>query len=81
MILRFEAWLIDQQERADLVGNLARVLSQQEGSYKLPGRKIDEHKNWADVVVRTNQPGHIDAFNEAWQEFVLERQAAKESLE
>lgn len=81
MILRFEAWLIDQRERQDLVGDLARVLNKPEMAHKFPARKNDEHKNWAEVVIRTEQPGYIDAFNDAWQEFLLERQTAKESLE
>jgi hypothetical protein len=81
MILRFEAWLINQQDRQDFVGDLARVLNKPDIERKFPGRKRDEHQNWADIVIRIAQPGHVDAFNEAWQEFLLEKQAALEASE
>ena len=37
---------------------------------KLSGRKSDEHKSWADAVIKSDIPGHIYAFNDAWQEFL-----------
>lgn len=80
MIPRFEQWLIDQQDRKDPVGDLARVPSMQNIDSKLSKRKSDEHKDWADIVIRIAEPGYIDVFNEAWQEFLLAKQTAKESL-
>jgi hypothetical protein len=49
-------------------------------NHKSSRRKPDEHKNWADIVIRIAEPGHIAVFNEAWQEFLLAKQAAKESV-
>jgi hypothetical protein len=79
MILRFEEWLIDQQYREDLIGDLARVPGMQDINHKSSRRKPDEHKNWANIVIRIADPGHIAVFNEAWQEFLLAKQAAKDS--
>jgi hypothetical protein len=81
MILRFEEWLIDQQYREDLIGDLARAPGMQAINHKSSRRKPDEHKNWADIVIRIAEPGHIAVFNEAWQEFLLAKQAAKESVD
>lgn len=80
MILKFEVWLLHQLHREDFVGDLARVVDKQDAIYKSSRYKNDEHKNWADIVVRIAQPGYIEAFNEAWQEFLLEKHAAKEAL-
>jgi hypothetical protein len=79
MILRFEAWLVEQQYREDFVGDLARTLDRQDAIQKSSRYKNDEHKNWADIVVRNAAPEYIFAFNEAWQEFLRAKQAAKES--
>lgn len=79
MMLRFEDWLVEQQSREDLIGDLARVPSMQDIDPKPTRRKTDEHKNWADIVIRIAEPGHIAVFNEAWQEFLLAKQTAKES--
>ncbi len=79
MILRFEEWLTHQQNREDLIGDLARVLKMQDSDHKLSRRKPDEHKSWADIVIRIAEPGHIAVFNEAWQEFLLAKQVAKDS--
>ena len=81
MIVRFEEWLVNQQYRDDLIGDLARILSMQNIERKSSKRKKDEHKNWADIVIGIAEPGYIAAFNEAWQEFILQRQAAIESLD
>ena len=81
MTLRFEQWLVDQQNRQDFIGDFARAPGMQEAPLKASRHKLDEHKNWADIVVGITQPGHIDAFNEAWQEFLLAKQAAKDVLE
>ena len=81
MFLKFEEWLIIQQTREDLIGDLARVLSTQNADHKSPRGRPDEHKSWVDIVVRIAEPGYIPVFNDAWQEFVLARQAAKDSLD
>jgi hypothetical protein len=81
MILKFENWLIIQQYREDLIGDLARVLSMQNIDRKPSRRKLDEHKKWAEIIVGIAQPGYIAVFNEAWQEFLLEKEAAANSLD
>ena len=75
MALRFEDWLIEQQSRKDSIGDLARVPGMQNVDYKPSRQKPDEHRNWADIVVRSGEPGHIWVFNDAWQEFLLAKQA------
>jgi hypothetical protein len=81
MMLRFEEWLVEQQSREDLIGDLARYPSMQNIEQNLSKRKSDEHKDWANIVIRIAEPGPIAVFNEAWQEFLLAKQAAKESLD
>ncbi|MAU00020.1 MAG: hypothetical protein CL608_22995 [Anaerolineaceae bacterium] len=81
MILTFGDWLINQQSRQDSIGALARVSGLQNPEIKHSRRKIDEHKNWATLVVNNVNPGYIEVFNEAWQEFLLAKQVAKSSLE
>lgn len=76
MALKFKDWLVDQQEREDTIGEFARVLTMQDITQKAPGRKLDEHKSWADIVVRIEKLGQVSTFNEAWQEFTQARQAA-----
>jgi hypothetical protein len=80
MILRFEEWLADQQNREDLIGDLARVPSMLNNDNKPSRRRSDEHKGWADIVIRIAEPGYIAIFNEAWQEFLLAKQAASDRL-
>ena len=80
MLLRFEEWLFDQQYRDDLIGDLARVLSMQNIDRKPSRRKSDEHKNWVEIVIGIAEPGYIAVFNEAWQEFLLDKEAAADSL-
>lgn len=79
-MLKFEEWLNAQQGRQDLIGELARVLGKQTGAESVSRRKPDEHKSWADIVIKTARPDHVAVFNEAWQEFLLAREATKESL-
>ena len=81
MILKFEKWLINQQYRDDLIGDLARVLSMQNIDRKLSRRKSDEHKNWVEIVIGIAEPGYIAVFNEAWQEFLLDKEVAADSLD
>jgi hypothetical protein len=80
MVLRFEEWLINQEYREDLIGDLARVLSMQNTDRKPARRKSDEHKNWVEIVIGIAEPGYIAVFNEAWQEFLLAKQSAKDTL-
>ncbi|MBE2202350.1 MAG: hypothetical protein IAE79_27310 [Anaerolinea sp.] len=77
--LKFEEWLIDQQYREDLVGDLARVPSMQNLEHKALTRRSDEHKNWTEIVIKIVEPGYIPVFNEAWQEFLLAKQTAEKS--
>ena len=79
MTLRFEEWLAAQQGREDPIGDLARVPSLQNADHEITRRKPDEHRNWADLVIHIAEPGHIDVFNDAWQEFLLAKQAAQDS--
>lgn len=79
MMLRFEEWLTNQQQRNDLIGDLARVPSLQNPQIKSLRRKSDEHKNWADMVISAADPEQIAVFNEAWQEFLLAKQASEDS--
>ena len=78
IILKFEQWLVDQQERKDIVGDLAHVLSMQDMEHQSSRRKVDEHKKWVDVVIGIREPEFITVFNEAWQEFLLAKQLAKD---
>ena len=81
MFVRFEEWLVGQQYRKDLIGDLARLPSMQNIDRKPTRRKIDEHKNWADIVIGISEPGYIAVFNEAWQEFKLAKQTASDSMD
>lgn len=76
MVLNFEAWLIDQLNREDVIGDLARVPSMQNIIHITSSRPSNEHKEWADIVTDIKEPGHIAVFNDAWQEYLLARQAA-----
>ena len=81
MIPMFGEWLTNQQYRNDLIGDLARVLSMQNASEKPQKRGHDEHKIWVDIVIGITEPGYITIFNEAWQEYLLAKQAATGSLD
>jgi ABC-type thiamine transport system substrate-binding protein len=79
MIMKFEEWLTSQQNREDMIGNFARILDVEDVRQKFSRRKLDEHKNWADVVIGIAQPGYVDVFNEAWQEFLVAKQVAEDA--
>ena len=81
MFIKFGEWLVDQQYRDDLIGDLARLPIMQNSDPKSSGRKRNEHNNWADIVIEIPQPGYILVFNDAWQEFLLAKQAAADSLD
>ncbi|MDA0244476.1 MAG: hypothetical protein OT477_13745 [Chloroflexi bacterium] len=76
MNLKFEEWLVDQKGRQDEVGDFARGLNMPDVAQRLLGRKPDEHKNWADIVIGMSKPLHIATFNAAWQEFQVEKKLA-----
>jgi hypothetical protein len=79
MVLRFEDWLNDQQQREDLVGDLARSPSMQTNDLQFSKRKSDEHKTWVEIVIKLSDPRYIAIFNEAWQEFLLAKKVAKDT--
>jgi hypothetical protein len=79
--MKFEEWLIAQQSRQDLIGDLARVLSSHNGAEPVSRRKPDEHRVWADIVIRNASPDHVVIFNDAWQEFQLAKEATRESTD
>ncbi|MCB8943268.1 MAG: hypothetical protein H6658_05895 [Ardenticatenaceae bacterium] len=74
MQIKFEEWLASQQTREDEIGYLARVLAVQEIKERSSRRKPDEHRYWVDAVTRIEEPGHVRAFNSAWQEYLEARQ-------
>jgi hypothetical protein len=79
IILKFEDWLIDQQDREDLIGELARFPGVLNINPALLKRKYDEHKIWVDTVIRMEQPKYIFVFNDAWQEYLLAKKAAADA--
>ncbi len=78
MVLKFEEWLLDQLNRKDLIGDLARTLATREANQYPPRRKADEHKRWADIIIRSDEPAYIAIFNDAWQEFLTAKQATND---
>ena len=77
MTLRFDVWLKDQQSRQDAIGELARIPSMHGLKSTLSKRAIDEHHSWVDIVVQMDDARHVAVFNDAWQEFLLAKQAAQ----
>ncbi len=48
----------------------------------IPTRRApDEHKSWVDIVIRNAAPQYIADFNDAWQEFLLAKEAARDDLD
>jgi hypothetical protein len=80
-VLKFEAWLIDQQDRTDLIGALARVPSMYSPQRKFSKSKRDEHKDWVNIVISIAEPGYIYVFNDAWQEYLGVKEAAENESE
>ncbi len=76
MLVRFNEWLANQHDREDPIGDLARLPGMQNIDRKPSKRKHNEHKKWAEIVIGIAEPGYITVFNEAWQEFLLEKGAA-----
>jgi uncharacterized protein YfaQ (DUF2300 family) len=81
MFLKFGEWLTDQQNREDDIGYLARVLTVQEIEAKPSTRQHDEHRYWVDAVTKIAEPGHVHAFNDAWQEYLKARQAVSNKMD
>jgi hypothetical protein len=81
MVLKFGEWLMNQQYREDLIGDLARVLCTKNIDDKPQKRRPDEHKIWVDIVIGIPEPGYVTVFNEAWQEFLLAKQGVIGSLD
>ena len=79
--MKFAEWLNAQQSRQDPVGDLARASGMRNGDDAITRRKPDEHKLWADIVIKSARPGHIAVFNTAWQEFLQAKEAIEESLD
>jgi hypothetical protein len=57
MVLKNGAWLADQQDRGDLIGDLARLPIMHNSDTKSSRRRPDEHNVWADIVIGISQPG------------------------
>ena len=76
--VNFEEWLTNQQMREDNIGILAQVLLEQELQTTFSKRKSDEHRHWADIVMKIEETGYIYVFNVAWQEYVKDKKAAEE---
>lgn len=76
MVLKFVSWLSEQRSRNDDIGALARVPAMQTLEASPPKRGSDEHHSWAEVVVRMADARHVPMFNDAWQEFLLAKEAA-----
>lgn len=81
MILRFEEWLSNQQSREDEIGDLARAPGMRVVESQPAGRARDEHKSWVDIVIKNPDPRYIADFNDAWQEFLLAKEAARDDLD
>ncbi len=74
MNITFKRWLFNQKGRKDQIGKLARAMANVDYSYMQPGRKPDEHKDWAKIITRHGRPEHVLAFNRAWREYQTEKQ-------
>ena len=70
-------WLKDQQSRQDAIGELARIPSMDGLKSISSKRAIDEHHSWVDIVFQMADARHVPVFNDAWQEFLLAKQAAQ----
>lgn len=77
MILNFQDWLKEQQDRDDLIGDLARLPKMQNVEHKPTRQKKNEHKNWVDVVINIADPRHRAVFNDAWQEYLVYKEEAE----
>ena len=81
MFLEFGDWLTGQQNREDDIGDLARVLAVQDIKPQSSRRKPDEHRYWVEAVTNIDEPGHIHAFNSAWQEYLKAQKADSSKIE
>lgn len=78
MVLKFDAWLSDQQSRDDEIGALARMPGMQGHELKESKRAIDEHQVWVNIVIGIPDRRHVPVFNDAWQEFLVAKQDAND---
>jgi len=78
MVLKFEAWLSDQQSRDDEIGALARIPTMRAYEPKVSRRSVDEHHAWVDIVIGIPDGRHVPVFNEAWREFLVARKVAND---
>ncbi len=81
IILKFQTWHSEQQDRGDGIGDLACMLSKKDLSSVSSRRKENEHKSWSDIVISISEPGYIAIFNDAWQEFELAKHSEEDSLD
>ena len=80
--MKFKDWLLKQRERNDNVGTLARALADvdpRKFGRDNRRRKPDEHRRWARIVTRYGTMAHVQAFNQAWDEFTQTR-ASQEKI-
>ena len=68
-VSQFKLWLQAQTDREDRVGRFAQALADKEVRFYSRQRRRDEHKKWADIVIRHGRREFIPVFNEAWAEF------------
>ena len=67
--MNFRAWLEDQQQRKDNVGQLARFMADKELKIRTSRRKTDEHFRWASTITYYGERGLVQSFNTAWEEY------------
>lgn len=75
--MKFREWLQEQQEREDNIGVLARALAGKEGRPMSKKRRWDEHRHWVNIVTRMNKPRLNYVFNNAWQEYLEDKELAE----
>mgnify|MGYP001205418424 CR=1 FL=1 len=79
--MKFKDWLLQQKNREDNVGKLARALADVDPrrfGRDNRRRKPDEHRRWARIVTRFGTMAHVQAFNQAWREFSQAKKASQE---
>lgn len=78
MVLKFEAWLSNQESREDEIGALARTPALREYVAKISKRSNDEHHEWVDIVIGLPDGHQVPVFNDAWREFRAAKEAAND---
>lgn len=77
--MKFREWLKEQQDRKDNIGVLARALAGKERGPLSKKRRWDEHRYWVNIVTRLNKPRYNYVFNDAWQEYLEDKETAEEN--